>query len=185
VEGVVTPLAGPQEFTVVVEGAETMKPADQMVLAEFQQRALRLDRAVSGALAAASDLASRLEQARRAADQTPTLEEKWKEAARDLEKRNRAILRALRGDAVLRARNESTPVSIVERVRYIVDAQRFSLARPTQTEKASYEIASREFARELARLRMLMDVDLKRLEKALDAAGAPYTPGRLPEWKEK
>jgi len=29
-----------------------------------------------------------------------------------------------------------------------------------------------------------MDVDLKQLEKALDAAGAPWTPGRLPEWKE-
>jgi hypothetical protein len=29
-----------------------------------------------------------------------------------------------------------------------------------------------------------MEVDLKKLEKALDVAGAPWTPGRLPEWKE-
>jgi hypothetical protein len=30
-----------------------------------------------------------------------------------------------------------------------------------------------------------MEVDLKNIEKAMDDAEAPYTPGRLPEWKEK
>jgi hypothetical protein len=33
------------------------------------------------------------------------------------------------------------------------------------------------------KLRKLIETDLKAIEKQLDAAGAPYTPGRLPEWK--
>ena len=86
---------------------------------------------------------------------------------------------------VLRGRNESTPLSISERVEKIVSEERLSLAAPTTTQREVYQIASSEFTRELTRLRTLMEVDLKKLEKELDLAGAPYTPGRLPEWKEK
>jgi len=69
-------------------------------------------------------------------------------------------------------------------VSYVVDSQRFSLARPTKTQRESYQIASEEFAGELAKLRALIDVDLRSLERALDAAGAPWTPGRLPDWSD-
>jgi hypothetical protein len=113
------------------------------------------------------------------------VEPKWQDTVRSLQKRNRAILRAMRGDTALRARNENTPPSISERVAYIVDSQRFSLAKPTKTQQESYQIASEEFAQELTKLRALIDVDLKNVEKALDAAGAPWTPGRLLDWKEK
>jgi photosystem II stability/assembly factor-like uncharacterized protein len=185
VEGKLTPLAGPQEFTVAVDGAEPLNPSDRRALLEFQQKVARLQRAVVGTLDAANGLAGRLEQIKRALDQTPAVEEKWKDLARDLEKRNRAILLALRGDITLRARNENTPPSIAERVATIVQQERFSLARPTQTQRDLYESAGTAFAAELAQLRTLMDGDLRSLEKALDMAGAPWTPGRLPEWKEK
>jgi hypothetical protein len=102
-----------------------------------------------------------------------------------LEQRNRDILRKLRGDVVIRARNENTPISIVERVGTIVESQKFSLAPPNHTHTEQYQIASDEFTAELAKLRHLLDVDLKPLEKALDLGGAPWTPGRLPEWGEK
>jgi hypothetical protein len=178
-------VAGPQEFTVVVDGAEPLNPADRKALLAFQQKVARLRRAVAGALEAANGLTGRLEQIKRALDQTPSAEEKWKTLARDLEKRNRAILRALRGDEALRARNENTPPAIAERVETIVDQERFSLARPTHTQQEQYQIASAAFATELASLRQLMATDLRNLEKALDLAGAPWTPGRLPEWKDQ
>ncbi len=183
--GTVTPLAGPQQFSVVVEGAEAMNPEDSKALLAFQQKVSRLQRAVAGTLEAASELSDRLDRIKRALDHTPGVAPKWHEAARSLEKQNRAILRALRGDVVLRGRNENTPESISERVGYIVDSQRFSLARPTGTAQASYQIASQELARELARLRSLINGELRELERALDAAGVPWTPGRLPEWKDQ
>ncbi len=185
VDGVVTPLAGPEKFEVAVEGAETIPVADRKALFDMQQKAARLSRAVSGTLDAANELNTRLEQIKRALDQTPAADARLKETARSLEKRNREVLVALRGDAALRRRNENTPTSISERAEYIVDSQRLALARPTKTQEEAYRIAGEEFAQELAKLRKLIEVDLKELEKAMEAAGAPVTPGRLPEWKER
>jgi photosystem II stability/assembly factor-like uncharacterized protein len=185
VGGVLTPLAGPEKFEVVVEGTGAPATASLKELAEFQQKVARLQRAVAGALDAANATAGRLEQIKRALDHTPSAENKWKDQARELEKRNREILRALRGDETLRARNENTPESIVERVQRIVGNERFSLAKPPQTDKDSYQTASQEFSEELKKLRTLIEDDLRKLERALDEAGAPWTPGRLPEWKDR
>lgn len=185
VDGVTTPIAGPLEFNVVVDKSELIAPTDRKAVAEFQARVARLQRAVSGALETANALSGRIEQIKRALDHVPAISGEWKDKSRRLEKRNRDILRALRGDVVLRARNENTSMSIAERVESIVDAQRFALARPTQTQRDAFAIASGDFAEQLAELRKLIDGDLKELEKALDVAGAPWTPGRLPEWKEK
>ncbi len=66
-----------------------------------------------------------------------------------------------------------------------MEGERFSLAKPTQTNMDSYSIAAAEFADQLAKLHALVDVDLTKLEKDMEAAGAPWTPGRVPEWSEK
>ena len=46
-----------------------------------------------------------------------------------------------------------------------------------------YQIACDELAVQIPKLRKLVETDIKALEKQLDAAGAPPTPGRLPDWK--
>ena len=43
--------------------------------------------------------------------------------------------------------------------------------------------ASADFETTLQQLRQLIEVDLRNLEKQMEAAGAPWTPGRIPEWK--
>ncbi len=178
-------LAGPAEFAVIPEGAGAMDVAALKELRAFQEKVAKLQRAVSGTLEAANDLGRRLESLRRALDQTPGAKPEWKAQVRDFEKRYRDVLRALRGDAALRARSENTPVSISERVEYAVDSSRLSLAKPTTTQREAYRIASEEFTAELAKLRKIIKDELPELEKAMEAAGSPWTPGRLPEWKEK
>jgi hypothetical protein len=79
----------------------------------------------------------------------------------------------------------NTPPSINDRVGYVVGAQRMSTARPTQTQQSQYTAAAQDFEGVLAQLRQLIEVDLTRLEKQLEAAGAPWTPGRIPEWKDQ
>src|SRR5205814_692128 len=179
------PLPGAQEFSVVVEGAADTNPDDRKLLLEFQQKVTRLERAVAGALESANGVTTRLEQIKRALESTPSIDPKLRDRVRALEKQNRDILRALRGDVVLRGHNENTPPAIAERVGNIVQAQRLSLSRPTATQREEYAIAGKEFAIELEKLRTLVNVDLKELDKALDLAGAPYTPGRLSESKDK
>jgi hypothetical protein len=79
----------------------------------------------------------------------------------------------------------NTAPSIGERIGYVVGAQRMSTAKPTQTQIEQYNAAAQEFEGVLNQLRQLVDVDLSKLEKQLESAGAPWTPGRIPEWKDK
>jgi len=185
VNGVMTSIGLPQTFQVVVEGQERMAPADRSALVEFQQKVARLQRAVQGALEAANALRPRFVAIRRALLETPAAPERLLDDAAALEKRNNGILRALRGDQALRQRNVNLPPSINERVNEIVGSQRMSTARPTQTQINQYAAAAQEFETALGQLRQLIESDLARLEKQMEAAGAPWTPGRVPEWKDQ
>ncbi|HEV7904973.1 MAG TPA: hypothetical protein VGO96_14110 [Pyrinomonadaceae bacterium] len=184
VNGVLTPLGAPQTFNVVVEGQSSMSATDRAALVEFQQKVARLQRAVAGALETANALKPRLASIRRALLDTPSAGDKLLDDATAIDRRVNDLLRALRGDTVLRARNFNTPPSISERVGQIVGEQRMAIARPTGTHAAQYQVAAQEFETVLAQLRALIEGDLARLEKAMEAAGAPHTPGRIPEWKE-
>ena len=185
VDGVMTSLSAPQDFNIVVPGQEGMASGDRAALVEFQQKAARLQRAVQGALDATNALKPRLALIRRALLETPAAGDKLLDDATALDKRTNEILRALRGDSALRARNINLPPSINERVGNIVSTQRLSTARPTQTQISQYNTAAQDFEQTLAQLRQLIEGDLVRLEKQMEAAGAPWTPGRIPEWKDQ
>jgi len=181
VDGVLTPLVPAREFTVEAEKVEATEEAGRRELFEFQQKVAKLQRAVLIALDTANDLNTRAGKIKEAIDATPAMDRKWADAARSLEKNNNEILRALRGDVTLARRNENVPISIAERVQNIVSGEGSSLQHPPGTDVQALAIASQEFAGVRDRLRALMDVDLKAIEEALDAAGAPWTPGRLPQ----
>ncbi len=178
-------LSAPQSFNVVTEGLSAMAAADRKMLFEFQQKVAKLQRAVSGALSTANELKSRLATARRALLETPSASEQLIDEVASIDKRLNEILKALRGETVLRARQENLPPSISERVNTIVNEQRMSTARPTQTQLDAYQIAAQEFELELKKLRALVEVDLARLEKAMETIGAPWTPGRIPVWQDR
>ncbi|MGC2475460.1 MAG: glycosyl hydrolase, partial [Candidatus Sulfotelmatobacter sp.] len=185
VDGVVSEVAGPQSFKVTTEQTASMTTADRTAQEEFLREVSRLYRATYGATHTAEDVESRLKQIREALRETPAVDKQLGATADSLEQRNRQILRALRGDTEIAKRNEPVPSSIGDRVNAIIEGERFSMQRPTQSDIDSYGIASVEFADQLAKLRTLVDVDLAKLEKDMEAAGAPWTPGRVPEWTEK
>jgi photosystem II stability/assembly factor-like uncharacterized protein len=185
VDGVSTLLGQAQEFQVIVEGQERMSSADRANLVEFQQKVARLQRAVQGAVATANALKPRLVAIRRALLETPAAPEKLLSDAAALDKRTNEILRALQGDQALRQRNMNLPPSITDRVGDVVGSQRMSTARPTQTQVDQYAAAAQDFETTLNQLRQLIEGDLAKLEKQMEAAGAPWTPGRIPEWKDQ
>jgi photosystem II stability/assembly factor-like uncharacterized protein len=185
VDGTVTELAGAQNFKVVTDGASSLSVADRLAQEEFQRKVARLYGAVSGALHTAEEVESQLKAMRRALRETPAAEKQLGAAADLIEQKNRLIQRALRGDAELQKRNEPVPSSIDERVEAIMEGERFVLTKPTQTHIDDYNIAAAEFTEELGKLHALVESDLAKLEKDMEAAGAPWTPGRVPEWREK
>jgi hypothetical protein len=84
---------------------------------------------------------------------------------------------------VWRATNEGVPESIAGHVQNAAAGAQGTTGRPTKTAQEQYQIASDGLAAEIPKLRKLIETDVRNLEKQLDAAGAPPTPGRLPEWK--
>jgi hypothetical protein len=170
---------------VVTEGSGGMTASDRAAQEEFLRKTERLYRVVNGALHSAEDVESRLKAIREALHETPAVEKQLGAVADGIEQRDREILRALRGDIEVAKRNEPVAVSIDQRVIGIMDEERFSLAKPTQTHLDSYNVAAAEFAEQLGKLHTLVEVDLTKLEKDMEAAGAPWTPGRVPEWSEK
>ena len=70
-------------------------------------------------------------------------------------------------------------MSIASRARTTVSWN--STSAPTGTQQRAYEIAAEQFGEALANLRSLVS-DLENLEAKAEAAGAPWTPGRVPTW---
>ena len=181
VDGVVTPLPGTQTVEVVAEGPSTRE--DRAAMAEFQEKLGKLQKALTATTQTATEAGTRLSAIRRAIDATPSLPSKLREETLKLEKQLDQINIALSGDRVWRATNEGIPASISDHVQAAASPTRGTTGRPTKTAMEQYQIASDELAVEIPKLRKLFETDIKALEKQLDAAGAPPTPGRLPDWK--
>jgi hypothetical protein len=185
VAGVATELGSAQNFKVVLDGQGSMNASDLAVREEFERKVARLYRAVSGATHTAHELEERLKSIREALRETPAAEKQLDAEADAIEQNNRLILRSLSGDREMQKRNEPVASSINDRIEAIMEGERFSLARPTQSHVDDYNIAAADFGQQLGKLRTLVEVDLAKLEKEMEAAGAPWTPGRVPEWSEK
>jgi hypothetical protein len=90
-------------------------------------------------------------------------------------------MRTLHGDRTMRRRSEPSSPSLMDRV----NAQLSTTSPITETVKRDYEIAADAFGKYLEELRILIEVDLKKLGDEMEAAGAPWTPGRgVPVWKK-
>jgi photosystem II stability/assembly factor-like uncharacterized protein len=184
IEGKLVPKGEPQTFEAAPLGGDTLPPADRPALLAFQIKTGKLQRAVLGAVSAAGEAQTRLNHLKKALADTPRADPALQDRARALEARLKDVQEALSGDPVRGKYNEPRPNSISDRVNQIVSGHWNSTADATATHKSNYEIAAKQFGPVLEQLRVLIAVDLVALENAAEAAGAPWTPGRVPTWKE-
>ena len=182
VDGAVTPLGEPQTFEAVPLGTASLPPADRKALLDFEEKTGQLQRAVLGAGRAAGEAQTRIDHLKKALADAPSADPKLTTSLRAIELRLKDIQVELNGDPTLASRNEPTSPSITDRVQQIVGGHWDATSAPTATHRRNYEIASQQFAPVLEKLRTLALVDLKKLEDDAEAAGAPWTPGRVPTW---
>ena len=97
----------------------------------------------------------------------------------ELEVNIRAVNEQFFGDPVKRRLDINQPPGPALRIEDILYEQKYSTSAPTKTHRDSYAIAKEEYAPIEAKIRKLYQEDLVNLEKMLDQAGAPYTPGRV------
>ncbi len=105
---------------------------------------------------------------------TPGADPELGEKIDALGKRLRAAMRTLSGDRALRRRSEPIEPSLMNRV----GAQLSTTCPITATAKRGYEIAAESYGKLQEDLRNMIELDLRKLGDALEAAGAPWTPGR-------
>jgi photosystem II stability/assembly factor-like uncharacterized protein len=184
VEKEYTELAGPLKFKAVVLENTTLPAKDRKALIEFQKKVKELSRSEQGAVRLANDVAKRIKYIKVALHNTPDAPPELTKQVLTLEEKLNDILRALIGDMTIAKRSEGQPPSISNRVGNIIFGMWRSTSAPTQTMREQYRIAAEEFEPQLAKLRQLVEIDLKNLEKAMEEAGAPWTPGRVPVWKK-
>jgi hypothetical protein len=181
VAGVVTPIGEPQTFTVESLHLASLEEKDRQALLAFQQRAGELQRAMMGAAGAVNEALNDIQLMKKALADTPKADPKLGDGVRALEKKMRATLTTLTGDRVVQRRSESTLPSLMDRV----SAQLGSTSPITATVRRDYDIAAAGFEKLVEEMRVLVEVDLPKLGAALEAAGAPWTPGRgVPRWKK-
>jgi photosystem II stability/assembly factor-like uncharacterized protein len=171
-----------QKIHVTTEAESGMKPETLTELRKFQHTLERLERAASGAANFGDEMRGRLNLLKRALSQTAADTNTLLQEANAIDKDLNTLMISLRGDSVLRALNEQTPASILERIRAASENQRFSSSAPSATSRNQYSIAAGEFADALKQLKAI-HARFETLEKNAEHSGAPWTSGRIPEWQ--
>jgi photosystem II stability/assembly factor-like uncharacterized protein len=183
VDGVLTALGEPQVFPVEPASTPTLPVQDRAAVTAFYRKAADLQRAVMGSMQVVNETLQQLALLRRALDETPGADPALRQETVTLEYRARDLQEELTGDQTIASRSESAPPAISDRVQNMVGNMYQTLYGPTATHRRDYQIAAEAFGAWLPRLRQLVDADMKVLQARAEAAGTPWTPGRVPDWK--
>ncbi len=175
-EGAVEPLAGPVSFRVasLPGGPEGV---DLAAVAAFQAETADLLRRLQGAAEEIGRAAERLRHLRAAILETPEAPDDSLARLEALESDLAQHRRGLLGDRVLGRFEEPQTPSILNRAGTVAGGHWETRLPPTETQRRSLEIAGAAWDDLRPRLAATLE-SLAGLEADLEAAGAPWTPGR-------
>jgi photosystem II stability/assembly factor-like uncharacterized protein len=180
-DGASTPLGTPQSFVVEPLGFATLPAKDRAAALAFQQKCARLQRAALGTQRFIQETSRNLELMRKTLRDTPNAVPQMTAQLDSIERKLDEINVRLSGDHVIAEHSESAPPSVIDRMQRSVS---WGVSEgQTKTQEQSYRDAAEEFAPLLNQLRQVVEGDLHTLETQMEAAGAPWTPGRIPVWK--
>ena len=182
-DGKFTELVPAQEFVCKSINLASLPAEDQQSLEKFNKKVAELTRAISGADAYRKSLDNKIKYFKKAVIDGAEVPDETYNTVINIEKELDDFNRKLNGDP-LRARYEGgTPTSVKDRVDLITSSLWTTTSAPTTTYIQSYDAAASQFDGLLSDLKSI-DGQVKTLESQLEKYGAPYTPGRFPEWKK-
>ncbi len=181
-DGTFTQLVAPQPFKTEALNMASMPATDKKALQEFGKKVMELNRVVDGTNAYRAELQNRVKFIKEAALITPTVDPNFAKEIFAVEKRLLEAGKLLNGDVTLLSREFDAPPSINSRVGSIMGGIISTSSAPTTTFMNSYTDAVKEFTPVHAEIKSIAS-ELQRIEALLEKNKAPYTPGRLPDWK--
>lgn len=182
-DGKFTELVSKKEFLCKSLNNTTLPAEDMFALNTFNKKVAELTRSIAGADAFRNELVSNVAYLKKAVLAGANVPTSTYNNIINIESDLRDLNLKLNGDQ-LRSRYEgSAPTSVKQRVDLITGALWNTTAAPTNTFIKSYESAASKFEDILQSLKTI-DTSVKQVESELEKSGAPFTPGRFPEWKK-
>ncbi|MFN8155033.1 MAG: glycosyl hydrolase [Bacteroidia bacterium] len=181
-DGVITHLAGPTSFVVKSLNNASLPATDKKEYSEFCTKVAEARRVAGGVSEYRNELANRIKYLKAALLETPKAGADLIRQLHLMNERLQAITLRLNGDASLAKREFEVPPSVNDRINTIEGGLWVSTAAPTTTYRTSLDIATRQLKQIITELRQLSG-DLTAFENGLENIRAPWTPGRLPDFK--
>jgi len=185
-EGEITKLADPVEFTCKKLDNSILPAKDYNENVQFAKQVSKLAIAVVGSDRLIGELTSKVENMKQAIYSTPGASQDLMNKVRALGVELEALNFKMNGIPAAASAEEIPPVQVPinNRLGIITSTHMGSTSGITTTEKQNYEILKAEFPPVLDSLKRIVETDIPTLEAELNKIGAPWTPGRLPVWKE-
>ena len=185
VRGEETKLGESREFTAKPLQNTTLPADNRSDLVAFQRKTAKLVQAIVSTERFVNNFKTRVEYIKQALLATPADSFELMKKADALTNELNDILFAFNGVPAKASAEEIPPqkVPLNNRVGMLVFAQWRSTSNVTTTMKQQYDALSAEFPPVLGKAKSLYNTELKYLETQLEQLGAPWTSGRIPEWK--
>jgi hypothetical protein len=173
---------GSQTFTAEPPAARASTVATSAEVRDFRLATARLQRVVLGTTSLLGETTARVRALETALQQALVNTDTLQREARTLALRLDTLRVAMTGDNTASRLQQPTAQGLVARLNDVVGGHWGTQQAPTGTQRRQYELVARDFPPLLERLRALITGELAALEARAEAAGAPWTPGRIPTW---
>ena len=181
-DGNFTELVSPQPFIIESLNMAALPVTDRKILADFGKKVSELKRALDGTNSYRNELNNKIRFLKEAAIQTSAVDPSTIKDIIKLENRLAATDIILNGDEALTKREFIAPTSVSARIGDIMQNLMATTSSPTNSYLNSYTVAGQQFLPVLAEIKAVGE-EIKKIEIQLEQKGAPYTPGRIPDWK--
>lgn len=184
VNGEITELVAPVSFRIEPLGFDNFSEPDRAEIVEFCRQASKLAIAVNAARTLAGEAGDQIDSMLQVVESTPGMDLNLLNEIRTVQNKLTDVNEKFTGDPTKTRHNESDYPGFASRISTMMFGAMGSYEGPTGTHRNQYDIVDSEFADALVTLREVLESDLPGLHEKLDAAGAPWTPGRkIPDWK--
>jgi hypothetical protein len=182
IDGVITPLSGPESFEVKQLRESSLKGSSQEDIAAFRKELEEMQQAVEALAITMEDAGKRVNAMRLALSRTSMAPGELDSGLYSLKQELFDLDEQLYGNRSQQQVGESSPPTVASRMNYAAYGIAGSLYGPTGTQKQSLELARKAYKEIRDKVIALTETRIPAMEKVLVEAGAPWIEGQpLPE----
>ncbi|MFK8011282.1 MAG: hypothetical protein AB8B80_04525 [Marinicellaceae bacterium] len=181
--GELTQMGSPQSFNLKVLRNSPEITKNPQAVQDFHQKLSDMQRTIEGVSGKLGEMNNSMSHLYKALELTTSADKNSRMQLDAIRDRMIQFKVKLNGDSTISSRAEPVPWSVSQRVGTLFGSIIKTQYDVPQGFKDSYKIAEQELSDLVKELKSL-DADLKSFEQYIESKGAPWTPGRLPTWKE-